>query len=107
VALFVIYLLQLCLQYLGQTIKLQHVLDVTKRALEEMRKEGENRPIFVLDDVHEPFEKGSFPPGVKHLLSWLLEMHTQGLLLFKMLSSESRIVPHIQTGEYLITFSIF
>ena len=88
------------LEYLGQETKLQHVLDATKKALEEMKKESVNPPIFIIDDVHEPFEDGKFPPGIKHLLSWLLEMHSRGLLLFKMLSSETRIVPHIQTGEY-------
>jgi len=82
----------------GRETKLQHVLDVTKKALEEMKKESVNPPIFIIDDVHEPFEDGKFPPGIKHLLSWLLEMHSRGLLLFKMLSSETHIVPHIQTA---------
>ena len=94
------YNLQLYLQHLGRETRLQHVLDVTKRALEEMRKEGKNRPVFGIDDVHKSFKNGSFPPEIEDLLSWTLEMHTKGLLLFKMLLHETCIVPHIQTGEY-------
>jgi hypothetical protein len=72
---------------------------VTKRALEQLRANKENRPIFVIDDVHKSYRDGHFPQETEDLISWALEMHIRGLLLLKMLSSESRIIPQLQQGS--------
>lgn len=46
--------------------------------------------------MHEHFKDGSFSAEIEDLLSWALEIHTKGLLWFKMLLSEVRIVSQIQ-----------
>jgi hypothetical protein len=46
--------------FFGQETSLQQVADVTKLALEQLRANKENRPIFVIDDVRKSIKMGVF-----------------------------------------------
>jgi predicted AAA+ superfamily ATPase len=71
------------------------IRELIKDALQELKQENGPSVVVVLDDVHIAIDREHKlfkSVDFKNVMIWLLEMHSEGLLTFKMLTSERNII---------------